>query len=331
MKTTDKNKGCFNAVIRSFWAALILIFTIIAAIFFFFFTTEAPILQGEVDLFIKYKDKLQLDIYEPKTKVYDKHPVLIYYHGGGWVGGNKITVNNARFHGVFNALREKGYFIISPEYTLAKYKASPFPACIADAFDVIAWIEENASTYNFDVDNIGVFGESAGGHLALMTAFADIEKFTESYNIDLDYVVGVYPPTDLDKLYADQSEMRELVKESTSSIPKAIQEFFDIDQYLFGFDSASDTVLAKTFTQLYSPINYVKTVLPNTLIIHGSEDRIVPISQSIILKEKMDSMETNLEFHVLEGVDHAFINATDDQKAQTQKWITEFILKQYVN
>lgn len=311
------------------WAILFIILAIPILLFYFFKKTDAPILHGKVDFCINYKDEFQLDIYEPTKEVYSKRPVLIYYHGGAWVTGNKITVNNARFHGVFNALREKGYVIISPSYTLAKFKVSPFPACIADAFDVVSWVEQNASTYNFDTSNVGVLGESAGGHLALMAAYANIEKFTTPHGIPLNYVVAIYPPTDLHQLSKDQQELQRRVKASTVRLPVSIQEYFDINQYLFGFDSEKDTTKANELTQLYSPIHYVTKEPPKTLLIHGNKDRVVPISQSIILKEKMESMGIPVQLHVLEGVDHAFMNATPQQKEQTQKWITDFVINQY--
>lgn len=312
------------------WGILFIIVAIPVFLFFFLKKTDAPLLHGKVDFGINYKEEFKLDIYKPTKEVYSKRPVLIYYHGGAWVGGNKITVNNARFHGAFNALRELGYAIISPSYTLAKFKVSPFPACIEDAIDVISWIEQNASTYNFDTNNLGVIGESAGGHLALMTAYANIEKFTTPYSVPLNYVVAIYPPTDLGKLYKDQKEMQGRVQASTSGLPVSIQEYFDINQYLFGFNAEKNRAKVSELTQLYSPIHYVKKEIPKTLIIHGNKDRVVPISQSILLKEKTESMGVPVQFHVLEGVDHAFMNATPLQKEQTQKWITDFVMNQYV-
>lgn len=315
---------------KMIWALFFIILAIPVFLFYFFKKTDAPILHGKVDLCVNYKDEFQLDIYAPTKEVYSKRPVLVYYHGGAWVGGNKITVNNARFHRVFNELREKGYAIISPSYTLAKFKVSPFPACIEDAIDVISWIEQNASTYNFDINNVGVLGESAGGHLALMTAYANNEQFITPYNIPLNYVVGIYPPTDLHQLHIDQQEMQGRVLESTAGLPVSTQEYFDINQYLFGFDAKKDSTKAKELAQLYSPIHYVKKEIPKTLLIHGDKDRVVPISQSIMLKERIEIMDIPVQFHVLEGVDHAFRNATPLQKEKTEEWITDFVLNQYI-
>lgn len=320
-----KSKVKKALLISSFLAA-----TLVLIILVFFKRTEAPILQGKVKLGVVYKDKLKLDIYEPTKQLHAKHPVVIYYHGGAWVSGSRITVNNARFNGAFNALRAQGYAIVSPNYTLARFKSSPFPACIEDAFDVISWIEENASTYDFDIKNVGVLGESAGGHLALMTAYAASEKFSSPNKIALNYVVAAYPPTDLHQLYLELGDIRGQISETTADLPMVMQEHFDINQYLFGFDSDKDTTKANQLAELYSPINYLHEDIPNTLIIHGNKDRVVPISQSISLKNKIESMGLGLDFHLLEGVDHAFMHATSQQKEEIQEWIFDFISNQYL-
>lgn len=297
--------------------------------YFFFKRTDAPILQGEVLFNIEYKDGLELDLYQPTNEAHTKNPVLIYYHGGAWVSGNKITANNDRFNDTFNDLRENGYSIISPDYTLAEFKKSPFPDCIIDAFDVISWIENNANKYNFDTNNVGVLGESAGGHLALMVAYADVAKFAKPHAISLNYVAAIYPPTDLAQLYEDMEDLREQVDESTSALPTQLQEHFDINQYLFGFNPEENTLKADSMANLFSPINYLNKDIPSTLIIHGNKDQVVPLSQSVILKEKIDSLGLNLEMHILDGVDHAFMDASSEQKEQSQNWISEFVLKHY--
>ena len=314
---------------RMLWLFLALAIILPAGFYYFLKKNHAPILQGKVDLCLNYKEDLQLDIYEPTKEVHEKRPVLIYIHGGAWIGGRKETVNNARFHGTFNALREKGYAIVSPNYTLAQLGKSPFPNCIIDAFDAISWIEQNAEIYNFDLENVGVMGESAGGHIAMMTAYADIEKFTKPHGIDLKYVVAVYPPSDLGLLYEEQHDMVHQIESAVMNMPDFVQTMADINQYLFGFDPHEDENRTKEFTAFNSPITYLKKGIPNTMIIHGDNDRVVPIEQSIQFKSETERLGLTLDFHILAGVDHAFINATPEQKEQTQEWILEFVERHY--
>ena len=290
---------------------------------------DAPALHGKINHSIQYKEGLKLDVYQPTRQVYEKSPVLVYIHGGAWISGSKISVNNARFNGAFNTLREKGYAVVSPDYTLAKFGKSPFPACLADAFDAVKWMEDHADAYNFDLNNVGLLGESAGAHIALVTAYSSNQEYTTPNNIDFHYVIDVYGPTHLLRLYKDQTTLLDSINTHTKALPASIREHLDITQYLFGFNPEEDSVKTKEFTSQYSPINEIKKGVPNTLLIHGDKDRVVPVSQTHLLKERLDDAGIPNELHILDGVDHAFLNATQEQKDSVQQWITDFVLAHY--
>lgn len=311
------------------YLTLFLAIAIPAGIYYTLQDSDAPILKGELEYGLEYKPGLELDIYEPTRKVFDKTPLLIHYHGGAWITGSKISVNNDRFNGAFNTLRDQGYAILSPDYTLAEYGISPFPACLEDAYDVLQWIKAHGEDYNFDFNNIGIMGESAGGHLALMSAYHEQYQDTARDRIRLNYVVDVYGPTSLYQLYVDQIPLLDTIDAYTISLPDCIRENFDINQYLFGFDPAEDEQKSRAFADPFSPAMKVRADLPPTLMIHGVADQVVPVSQSEILKTQLDSFRVHNEFHVLEGVDHAFMDATEEQHTQIQDWISAFILKQY--
>lgn len=308
---------------------LFLAIAIPVAIYYSFKQSDAPILKGDMEYGLEYKPGLELDIYEPTRKVFDKTPLLIHYHGGAWITGSKISVNNDRFNGAFNMLRDQGYAILSPDYTLAEYGKSPFPACLEDAYDVLQWVKAHGSEYNFDFDNIGIMGESAGGHLALMSAYHEQYQDTTTDRIHLNYVVDVYGPTSLYQLYVDQIPLLDSIDAYTISLPECIRENFDINQYLFGFDPAEDEQKSRDFADPYSPVLKVRAGLPPTLVIHGMVDQVVPVSQSEILKGQLDAFKVYNEFYALDGVDHAFIDATEEQHEQIQNWISTFVLSQY--
>ncbi len=311
---------------RFFWTAIILSCIAIATLGYYFISNDAPVIHGKVIHHIKFKDKLTLDLYLP-TRAYDKKtPVVLFVHGGAWVGGSKVNVNINRFHGAFNSLRENGYAIVSPDYTLASHKSSPFPNCIMDVFDAIGWMADNATEYNFDMENWGIFGESAGAHIAMMTTYADAGLFSsDSTSMQPNYVVDVYGPTYLKDLY--HAPTADSIDKQLAKLPDGLREHFNVKKYLFGFDPEKHPVERKQFMQKYSPISYLKSSLPPTLIIHGDSDRVVPIGQSLVLKEKLDSLNVEHEIHILQNVDHAFLNATEKDMENVQKWIVEFIEK----
>jgi acetyl esterase/lipase len=143
----------------------------VIALIYFLLANQAPILEGKIIYGEEYRLGQELDIYLPTEKKHDRIPVVVFIHGGAWVGGFKESVNSNRFNEVFNRLRAEGYAIISPNYTLAREGVSPFPDCIRDVFEVMHWVENNAETYQFDLRNVGIFGESAGAHISMMVAY----------------------------------------------------------------------------------------------------------------------------------------------------------------
>lgn len=294
----------------------------------FFINTDAPVIHGKIIWHQPYKEDLKLDVYLPTQLKYEKTPVVVYFHGGAWLGGNKATVNLNRFNKAFNRLRENGYAIISPEYTLATRDKPPFPDCIIDAYMSLQWIRRNADEYNFDLENIGVFGESARAHIAMMLAYAEEDNFgLDDSGIDLRYVVDVYGPSDLNELY--NSSLVDSLRTYLQRLPEKLEDRLDVTHYLFGFDPEEDTAKRKEYATLYSPISYINRSVPPTLIIHGKLDQIVPIEQSKSLKILLDSNQVENDFHLLRGMDHAFRGASKQQKDSVQSWVVDFIEEKY--
>jgi acetyl esterase/lipase len=323
METTKKKfkiMGISLAVI----ALLIILFLV-----YFFVYNKAPIISGNFKYDIEYKSNLKLDIYFPTQQVYAKAPVVVYFHGGAWITGRKEVINANRVNGAVNGLREKGYAFVCPDYTLATRETPPFPACIIDAFDVLNWVNENAEKYNFDTENIGVAGESAGAHIAMMVAYTNPEEIDDSVKIKvkINYVVDIYGPSDLEKLYHSQTV--EKINSRIDKLPDNLRERLDITQHLFGFDPEKDSAKAKEVIEKYSPVNYLDGNIPPTLIIQGLSDQIVPANQSTTLHQKIDSLGVKNEFYQLEDVGHAFRGITAEQKAKVQDWIVNFIKAHY--
>ena len=250
----------------------------------FFYKNDAPITYGKMKYNIKYTANHKLDIYFPTMKIYKKSPVLLFIHGGAWISGRKEIVNLNRFNGAINILRDHGYTIVSPEYTLARDGNSPFPDCIKDGFEAINWIVNHADSLQLDIDNFGIMGESAGSHIAMMNAFVDPSKFGLDYErVKFDYLVDIYGPKDLMHLYHFQTV--DSSKALMQIFPTSIQKRLDLPKILFGFNPKLDSVKTTQFASLYSPINYInkENAIP-TLMIHGTKDQLVPYEQSLVLK-----------------------------------------------
>ena len=99
----------------------------------------------------------RLDLYLPE-KVDHPLPIVVWIHGGGWQAGNK----GQRCPAI--PLAAAGYAVASINYRLSQHAL--FPAQLEDCKAAIRWLRANAAQYHFDPKHVGVWGLSAGGHLA---------------------------------------------------------------------------------------------------------------------------------------------------------------------
>jgi len=103
----------------------------------------------------------KLDLYVPRN-ANGPTPVLMYIHGGGWVGGAK-EVNVLRILPYL----QMGWAVVNIEYRLGAVARAP--AAVEDGLCALRWVIRNAERYNLDTSRIVTSGNSAGGHLALTT------------------------------------------------------------------------------------------------------------------------------------------------------------------
>jgi acetyl esterase/lipase len=104
----------------------------------------------------------RLDLYLPKQRKNDRLQVIVFFHGGGWRQGDKSDGADR----LVSFLRTGHYAGVSAGYRFSG--EAQWPAQIYDCKAVIRWVRANASKYGLDADHIGVWGPSAGGHLALI-------------------------------------------------------------------------------------------------------------------------------------------------------------------
>lgn len=113
-------------------------------------------------------------------------PVLVYFHGGGWVIGD-LDTHDTLCRELANG---SGACVISVDYRLAP--EHPFPAAVDDAFAALRWVHERAGELKVDRTRLAVGGDSAGGNLAAVVALLA----RDDGHLPVDFQLLIYPATD---------------------------------------------------------------------------------------------------------------------------------------
>ncbi len=231
---------------------------------------------------------LTMHLLKPKKPLRQYAPVIVFIHGGAWYEGGKDD-------GLSHLTRfvQRGYIGATIDYRLTG--EAIFPAQIEDCKCAIRYLRAHSVEYGLDPDHIGVWGESAGGHLAALLGVSLNDKSLEGkgglekYSSRVQAVVDCYGPTDLLKIGRYPSEIKHDAADSAESrlIGGPIQENKD------------KAIKA-------SPITYVGKDSPPFLILHGDKDPIVPLNQSELLASALKKAKIEVTFYVVKGGGHGF-------------------------
>jgi acetyl esterase len=212
-------------------------------------------------------------------------PAAILVHGGAWVSGDRVT----SVEPLFAPLAEAGFAWFSISYRLAGDilhdpvgTAMRFGAEENDVRSAVTFVKDHAAEYRVDPDKIALIGASAGGHLASMAALNPAPGGAVAA------VVAFYSPSDL----ASLARTSTLIPES---IRNAVKGNLSGDLVMAGLNA-------------FSPIRHVSASAPPFLLIHGTDDDIVPIAQSERFCEALRTAGASCELYRVDGAGHGIGN-----------------------
>jgi acetyl esterase/lipase len=223
------------------------------------------------------------DIALPKIRPAKPMPAVMWIHGGGWNAGS-YKDNQAR------VLAERGYFTMSVDYRLSDIAV--WPAQIIDCKMAIRWLRANAAKYDVNPNRIGVWGQSAGGHLAccvgMMDESAGFDKTGGNLGVSsrVQAVMDYSGPTDL-------------------AAKNAVYEKSLV--HLFGAANMGNEELLRGA----SPLTWVRPGLPPFMIVHGDCDPLVPYSDSVRLKAALDRVKVSADLLTIHGGGHIYEAMSD--------------------
>ena len=207
-------------------------------------------------------------------------PVVVYYHGGGWVIADKDV-----YDGGARALSKLANAIV----VSVDYRQGPehrFPAAHDDAFATYEWALKNAALFKGDPKKMALAGESAGGGLAVATAIAARDRKLQMPTS----IVSVYPIAGTDTTtpsYVENAEAKPL--------NRAMMSWF-FDNYLNGPQDRADPRVNLVAADLHG--------LPATTIINAQIDPLR--SDGELLAQKLRAAGVSVQQKTYDGVTHEF-------------------------
>lgn len=242
---------------------------------------EAQLLQEPIRFYLDIayagtnNPRQRLDIFVPDEPNYVPMPAVIYLHSGDWRSGNKSEAQQA----MMPLLRRGDYAVIAVGYRLTD--ESIWPAQLHDVKAAIRWVRARADDYGIDPQRLALWGESAGGHLALMAGVTnqaqDMAGNLGAYThirSDVLAVVNQGGVTNINALLGQSSE----IDRASATAPEA---------GLVGGLLRDNVDIASAA----SPVHYVRETTPPVLSVYNTEDTRVPHQQGPLLHSRLDDAE----------------------------------------
>ena len=237
---------------------------------------DYAITQQDIAYCNSYDAAQTLDFYRPKSSADKILPLVVYIHGGGWRSGSKRNELIMSTYGPFFLQRDIA--VASIDYRT--HTSYSYPDQNKDVSCALNYLHTQASTLMIDPNKTILFGDSAGGQLA---AFASLHPpyGSDTYTTPIG-VIDFYGVSDFSTL-----------------INRRPRPDLNARHYLG--PRYNDTAAQA------SPITYVTNATPKFLLIHGTNDGIVPIAQSKELYEKLTEQGNDAQFIAIPGAKHGFI------------------------
>ncbi|MBQ1809792.1 MAG: GNAT family N-acetyltransferase [Erysipelotrichaceae bacterium] len=251
------------------------------------FDRQQPFYKPEIIRGIQYKrilsgKRLHFDFICPKQYYgdsFERFPLIIYTKGSGWhlQNRNDIPLLVSRYV-------QLGFCVAIVEYSAIEDGAT-FPDQIIDANDCLRYLFKHKDKFPFDEDFLIAAGDSSGAHTAIMQALTAGDPAYGSWEgVKFRGVIDYYAPVDLTKMLKDETF-------------DDFNPFQTTKVFLSGFDAG------KVYEHV--PMHHLDDDAPPFLVLHGTEDEMVPYEQSVLLVRELKKRGVRTTFVTVEGAAHA--------------------------
>jgi len=256
------------------------------------FTRTEDVIYGR-----KFGTALTLDVFQPaKPNGYG----ILFMVSGGFFSSHEAVAPM-----FYRALLDRGYTVFAVVH--GSQPRFIIPEIEQDIHRAVRFVRHNAAKYGVNPDKLGITGGSAGGHLSLTMGTkggpgkVDAKDPIDRESSAVEAVACFFPPTDF-------LNWREPGDVQVGIGPTG-------GQFKAAFGPRSDTAEGReVLGKEISPIYYVTSNMPPTLVMHGDADKLVPIYQAQMFEKKCRESGAPFKLIVREGKDHGWKEMSDDMK-----------------
>ncbi|EDP69997.1 putative lipase [Flavobacteriales bacterium ALC-1] len=211
------------------------------------------------------------DLYLPYNRT-TATKTIILVHGGGWTSGDKTDMDD-----IVEIIKTQlpTYAIVNMNYRLADENNFAYPMQTDDITSVVTFLKNNQVNYVIS-DDIGFIGGSAGAHLSMLWSYV----FDNEHQVDM--VCSIVGPTNFtDPTYLNNPVYQELIN-------------------AFGINITNE------FLEEMSPYHRVTTSAPPTILFYGGQDPLIPNTQGIDMRDKLQQLNVINEFNFYPNEGHSW-------------------------
>ena len=261
-------------------------------------------------------EDLFCDLWRPPLDVEPSGLAIIYLHGSAW----HYLGKDFQTRPMFRHLASQGHVIMDVAYTLAP--KADLTGMVGDVKRAIAWLKTQCMEFGVNPERIVLVGGSAGGHLALLSAYTPNDPVFQPAELDADTsvhaVVSYYGFADLLDFYQYFSQIDAVHDETIDRLMVFLDsaarrigiipddgDWVSISRWIPNLFGGTPEEVPEAY-RLGSPISYVCAECPPTLLIQGAHDVGGMVSQNRRLHQELRAVGAKSIYLELPDTEHAF-------------------------
>ncbi|MDR1629942.1 MAG: alpha/beta hydrolase [Oscillospiraceae bacterium] len=235
----------------------------------------------------------KMDVYYPNSpdKIEGETGAFILIHGGAWSAGSKENYTS-----LAKGIAQEGYIAATINYRMFQQGAT-YAEMLEDINLAIAKLKEKTESDGITVNKIAFYGDSAGGHLSLLYAYTHLNGTDTAAPIPVAFTVGRVAPVDFfDPFYKDNLN----------------DETLSLLSHLVGTPITAANIEAnRELIAMAEPLSVVTAAAPPTILCYGGRDTIVPVSNGLSMKAKLEELNVPHEWFYYENSGHGLDSGAD--------------------